>query len=433
MHYAAPSRSSHSARSRQRPHRGAIGVLGVALLLAPLLAPLPAQAEIRISLPSFFRIGPSTSIELNTASRQFRVKISGSILFNEAEDDVHSLSGKASIQERRDGRTRRMVFESESGGTIKRTYSVDGKAQALDADGRRWLAEMLPVVLRETAMDSERRIKRIHAAGGVDAVVAEIERIESGHARRRYVEGIAKLAPLDDRQQQRLLVVIAQMDSDFGKRNALSALAASQSLSAASQVDALRIVAAMDSSFEQRTVLTAMAPTLFADAGVAQAWLNAASKIDSDFELRSAIDVLVRRDPLPAVHLDAAIQATMKLDSDFEHASALVAIGRQMATATPAQVSSYLRSAQKIDSDFERRNVLTSFVSRNPLDKSGFLAVLQAIDGMDSDFEIRTVLAAVAKRMPDDSELINRYRRTARSLGDHERGQAEKALDRFTM
>ena len=82
-----------------------------------------------------------------------------------------------------------------------------------------------------------------------------------------------------------------------------------------------------------------------------------------------------------------------------------------MTTATPAQVSSYLGSAQKIDSDFERRNVLTSFVSRNPLDKSGFLAVLQAIDGMDSDFEIRTVLAAIAKRMPADNELINRYRR----------------------
>jgi hypothetical protein len=110
----------------------------------------------------------------------------------------------------------------------------------------------------------------------------------------------------------------------------------------------------------------------------------------------------------------------MKLDSDFEHASALVAIGRQMTTATPAQVSSYLRSAQKIDSDFERRNVLTSFVSRNPLDKSGFLAVLQAIDGMDSILKSAPCWLAIAKRMPADNELINRYRRTARSLGDHE-------------
>ena len=433
MQVSMPSRLSLPVRTSHRPHRAAIAALGAVLLLAPILAPLPAQAEIRISLPSFFHFGPSTSIEHNTANRQFRVRINGSILFNEAEDDVQSLSGKTSIQERRDGRTRRMVFESESGGSIKRTYSVDGRAQALDADGRRWLAEMLPAVMRETAMDSERRIKRIHSTGGVDAVLAEIEKIDSGHARRRYVEGIARLAPLSDRQQQRLLAVIAPIDSDFSKRTALSALASGQTLSAASQVDALRIVAAMDSSFEQRTVLAAMAPTLSAEADVAHAWLNAASKIDSDFELRSAIDSLVRRDPLPATLLDAAIQATMKLDSDFEHASALVAIGRQMTTATPAQVSSYLRSAQKIDSDFERRNVLTSFVSRNPLDKSGFLAVLQAIDGMDSDFEIRTVLAAIAKRMPADNELINRYRRTARSLGDHERGQAEKALDRFTM
>jgi hypothetical protein len=33
--------------------------------------------------------------------------------------------------------------------------------------------------------------------------------------------------------------------------------------------------------------------------------------------------------------------------------------------------------------------------------------------------------------MPNDAALIERYRAAARELGDFERGQAEKALDRF--
>ena len=36
-----------------------------------------------------------------------------------------------------------------------------------------------------------------------------------------------------------------------------------------------------------------------------------------------------------------------------------------------------------------------------------------------------------AQRMPADAALVKRYRQIARKFGDYERGQAEKALDRF--
>ena len=42
------------------------------------------------------------------------------------------------------------------------------------------------------------------------------------------------------------------------------------------------------------------------------------------------------------------------------------------------------------------------------------------------------MLVALAKVMPDDADLIARYRGVARHLSDYERGEAERALDRFT-
>ena len=48
---------------------------------------------------------------------------------------------------------------------------------------------------------------------------------------------------------------------------------------------------------------------------------------------------------------------------------------------------------------------------------------------MDSSFDICEVMKAVAAVMPADATLLQTYRATARSLGDLERGQAEKALD----
>ncbi len=57
--------------------------------------------------------------------------------------------------------------------------------------------------------------------------------------------------------------------------------------------------------------------------------------------------------------------------------------------------------------------------------------VLTVAAGMGSDFEAGQVLDALAERMPNDVALIERYRAEARRLGDHKRGQAGKALDRF--
>jgi hypothetical protein len=41
------------------------------------------------------------------------------------------------------------------------------------------------------------------------------------------------------------------------------------------------------------------------------------------------------------------------------------------------------------------------------------------------------VLTALAAVMPNDEGLIARYRDVASKLGDHERREAERALDRF--
>ena len=400
----------------------------IMILGAATLGAGTANAGIGDILSMVFENMQTTWIDYDTPSKQIHIKISGQIELTPAEDDVQSLTGKALFQEKRDGRKMQMVFEAKAG-NIVRTYAVNGQVQTLDAEGRRWLSDMLPNLIRETGKDSDKRIKRIYAQGGTDAVLAEIDRIQSDHARSRYIRGFATIGPLDDTSVLRLLNASTKVESDFEKRNALVGIVGAQTLSAPIQVVVLNAVAAMDSSFEQRTVLTALAPKLASDVTVSQAWLVALDHIDSAFEQRSIIEVLARRNTLTPLQVELALQSTQKIDSDFEHASALKALIRHLNNITPAQVAAYARSAQQIDSNFERSNALIKLVSRAALDKAGYAAVLSATSGMDSDFDICNVLTAVAKRMPADSDLISRYRKMARTLGDHERGQAEQALD----
>jgi len=413
--------------------RKRIGAALIAIsLVAGTICPVTASADVGDLITSLFMSGRRMTVELDSPSGRLVMKVRGDVTFNDGENDIASLTNKAMIVQKRDGQTWQMNFESDSAGGIRRAFFVDGHSVPPGADSKRWLADVLPTLLRETALESARRIRRIHAQGGADAVLTEIELIKSDHSRRIYLEGLTQFSALSDKQLHRLLAATADLDSDFEQRSALAVIIRTQPLEAAHQVSLLKNVAKMNSSFEQRGVLTALMPKLANDADVMRAWVDAVADIDSDFEMRSAIDALLRRDPTP-LQVDAALQATAHLDSSFEHATALVSLSRLMGHATPGQVGAYLNSARMIDSDFERRNALMALLNRAKLDKAGYADMLNAVSGMRSDFEIRTVLIAVAQKMPADGELVASYRRTAKRLGDFERGQAEKALDHLNL
>lgn len=152
--------------------------------------------------------------------------------------------------------------------------------------------------------------------------------------------------------------------------------------------------------------------------------------VDSDFEKRRVLTAVFKKSALNADEFAAILRAIDTLSSDFERRSVLaVAIAAQ----PPSDLfsSQITASAGGIEGNFERREVLTALIKKMPASVASGDAVLAQTAKMDGDFERREVLLALAKRMPRDAGLIERYRQVARQLSDFERGQAERALDRF--
>ena len=366
--------------------------------------------------------------DIDMPGGSLHIAIDGDFAFAQSEDDVISISKKALFEERHGEHVYRIVFEHGQGG-MARTYTIDGKPHAWDAEGKRWLGTVIPRLLRETGYESEARSKRIYAAGGADALLTEIELIQSGFSRRKYIVELAGFGQLDEKQLVRVLAAIDKIESDFDRRNAYVALIERQSLGNTAQAGLLQGAAAIHSDFELRTVLVALTPKLGSDDAVGQGWLAAMHQIHSDFEARTAVVALADADGKTASRVDLALQSTQNINSAFERRTALTQISRNMAHPSDAQVAAYARSASRIDSDFERRTAIVALADKATLGKNGCLELLGAFDGMHSDFEIRTALVEVARRLPKDEEVIARYRSIARKLGDFERIQAEKALD----
>ncbi|PZQ09810.1 MAG: hypothetical protein DI564_17200 [Rhodanobacter denitrificans] len=359
------------------------------------------------------------------------VEQNGRVEFNDEETDVVGLPGGAdlTISETVSGTKREIRFVS-SGGAVTRTYRVDGTERALDADGRAWVAAVLPRVLRESGAQVEARSRRLIARGGVDALLAEIDLIQSDHARAAYLSVLFGQAGLSPEQRQRALALTAAIGSDYEKRNVLQAAIEQDALPANLQVPLLQAAAGIGSDYERAELLTSAARQVPLQGEALEAWSEAVRGIGSDYERRRVIEALLEQGSTTPAVLVRALDDAGGIGSDFEKRAVLEAIAARSGDSADVRTA-YLRLASRIDSDFERRQALMGLLGGTSVDAATAGGVLSSVATMDSDFEARQVLVGLARVMPADGALIARYREVARGLADFERGQAERALDRF--
>lgn len=428
-------------RERRGVRWGLVAVILAALVAMP--AVVVSHTDGRSLLDQFDLGGLGDSMSFSTRGTRiysrypggsFAVTLDGKATFNDAEDEVQTLTGTLTVKEREGGLMRQMVLQSMGEGRIEREYRVGNESMPLDEAGRRWWAQAVQR-MAENLTDPVVRARKLFAKGGIDAVVADIERAKEDFQRRRRIEAALQLeTPLPATTVDRLITASAGLQGAFERREALSAIARRQPLAEAQQLGWLAAVAGIDGDFERREALAALAPRLLGTPAVLAAWTEALGHIDGDFELRTAIDNQVSATPQPGV-LAAAVQAATRIQGDFEKREALGAVADRMQGDETELVEAYTRAAGAISGGFERREALNRLLDRPKLGKAGLERVLASAESMEGGFERLQVLLQVAEKLgqakPVDAAVIERLRRAGRGLGAHERGQIENALDKL--
>lgn len=392
--------------------------------------PAPPAAPHGLSIESSDGLfGRSVRIQMEHDDVELSFEADGKFAFNDAEDDLVALEDEATLIETRDGVTRRIDFEAD-GEQIRRSYEVDGDEQPLDAQARRWMASAIVRVLRESGIDAGKRIARIHARGGLPAVLAEIELIEGDHARGAYLAALFDLPGLTATDLDRALQLASKMQSDYSRRTALEAALARHTLSPGQQIAMLQTVASFESDYDRRVLLVAAAPLLATDARARQAWFDALGACRSDYDTRVSLEAILLRDPLTQDDLQRVIESAARMNSDYDRRATLEALAPRLGDSQ-ALALAYAAAVKAIGSDYDRRAALEAQIEGSTLTPFIGQAVLDVADGLGSNFDRGLVMQALAAKMPADAALIARYRASARSLDDYTRGQVERALDRF--
>jgi beta-lactamase regulating signal transducer with metallopeptidase domain len=367
----------------------------------------------------------------SATGERVNLTMKGRVEFNAAESDVAAMDPDAEFElvDTRKG-IKRHLLVSVDDGQLVRDYRVDGEARPFDAAARAWLAERLPHLMRETGMNAEARGRRILAEGGAPALLQEIDLIGRDHARRRYLEVLFANATLDDPLMARALDLARGLGSDYELRQALSAGLSSQALSSARQAQLLEIAADIGSDYEQAALLVELAGRQAITGPVLPAWRNVLDGIGSDYEQRRVLEALLEKREPAAARL--ALEGARDIGSDYE-ARQVLASATPLALGDAGTRDAWFEVLEGIGSDYEQRQALETLIEAGPVDVALADAVLQSLASVGSGHEAAATLRVLAAAMPADAGLIERYRAVARRLSDHERGQAEKALDRFAV
>jgi hypothetical protein len=375
--------------------------------------------------------GGRTDFRISAGEYTVRVASDGDVDLEVDGSGVRSISRRGSLDVlmTRDGTDRRVLFTGPDG-TIERQFFVDGEEQAWGPEADRFVAEVMPIVLRETAINARERVAWLIESRGQSAVLDEIELIDSDFAQRVYSVEYVKAATIAPEDFDRLMVLAKDnLSSDFELRLTLSEVYNEQMPTGEQFVSLLAAATTLDSDFEARLLLQQVGGRMPNTPEAATAYLAVMGNVDSDFEMRLALSPMVTRDELADDLVARSIElAGQDINSDFE-LRILLGMAASRVGTSDALARAYTSAARSINSDFEHRLALHALAANAELSPEGWRLLLESASEIGSDFECATLLQTIAPQLPRDESVVAAYRATLNTIdGDFERQRAAAAM-----
>ena len=331
----------------------------------------------------------------NDNSVDLHVTIRGKVEFADDYSDITSITadGEIRIKDDRGGEVRKFEATAE-GGSIKRSYSVNGQSRAFDDDARRWLANILNQTVRLGGYDARARVQKMLKQGGPRSVLAEISQLKSDYVKRIYFDE---------------LFAQGQLDSDAARQ-------------------ALRLAGTeLSSDYEKAQLLVKMSESYLVNDEMRALYIEGVNTIQSDYERGRALSALLKRGELSKGNLLFAIKSAGNIKSDYERAQLLIKITNGFALDQPAQ-NAYLDAVASIGSDYEKGRVLSALLKKEP-GKETLLFTLKSASTISSDYEKAQLLLKVAHSSSNDDTVRTALVEAARTISsEYERGRVLSAV-----
>ncbi len=361
-------------------------LLGGLMVISLVMLPYFESSAQRKSTHSSSHSTTTTSISVGRSGKQshtyktnsvfgsFSIDMRGEITLNDAETDIKSISegGYFKVSKTTFGTKRTVKIENKGDNRLIRTFLVGRNAEPYYPDGQKWLADILPEIIRNTGIAAEQRVARIFKKSGTEGVLEEISEINSDYVKRKYFEALLDLTGLPDGDIPNIIN---------------------------------KIGAYMDSSYEVGKILGNNADRFLQNEASSRAFFRVAGRISSDYEKGKILTVVLDDHDIDDQVFEDALDATSTISSDYEVGKVLKRIleKRDLSNQRLAQV---MEIVEDVSSDYEKGKILINLSSRRDLDDKVFVAILNSADAISSDYEMGKVVKALADHQELDDEKL---------------------------
>ena len=407
------------------------------------------------------------TISTNVGRCTIHLNAVGKFTFNEDFTDLASVApgGQVVVEVDYGAHDRRLTIRRGDGGTLERTYKVDGDVHPFDAEARSWFSETITYLFRRTGYMAEERARSILDRRGIQGLVDEFGELQGDYTRRIYYQAaiesgkldvagyerlvalaaqtissdyelatlliaVAKSQPLTERMQAGFVAAAKSISSDYERHRVLTAALSRGDLTPAVQAGMLDAAAAITSDYELATLLIELNAARHIDDAVRPAYFKAANSLQSDYEHRRVLDAVVSREGMSTAMLADVLQSAKTISSDYERAELLTKIGGAYALDDVLRPP-FFAAAGSLNSDYEHARALVSVLERGAVSQPVALAVLESAKGISSDHERAELLIAVIQRVRMDDTVRAAVRADAETIrSQYDRGRVFEALAR---
>jgi beta-lactamase regulating signal transducer with metallopeptidase domain len=438
------------------------GSPGQARPATPAIPSVPA-APAAPAAPAGLAVKGEGRISHSSRTEKWEARYKGEIDLSEDGRDIARVSPGGYFKVSEGGWfSRRSVEVTATANGIDRKFYQGLRELPYDPEAREFLAGMLQKLVR-SGFAASQRVSQLLKSGGPEAVLQELEQLESDYARRLYYTELFEQATLDGSAVARALTNAGrQISSDYESAELLIA-AAPQALGSPDARRAFfQAAGGIESDYEQRRAVTAALKAAELDGAGLHELLDAAASIDSDYEAAELLIDAARERPLDAATRQAFFKATNGIDSDYEHRRVLSAVMKQhhqdvevrrLLLHSAAAIGSdyeraefmldwlkgggfdasareFLEGVGTISSGYERGRVLRAVLDRPGLSAGALVGTLRVISTTSGDYEISQLLQRVADKYPVTGEIRDAYLAAADRLSDSQKDEAYAALVR---
>lgn len=384
----------------------------------------------------------------------FNIEYRGKIELTDDDRDIKSISddGYLEINKTVFGSRRTIVIESMGGGKMKKQYYEGRTSMDWEPNGKNWLSEILPEIVRSTTLGAESRVARFFKKGGVAGVLNEIAAMDSDHTKSHYANLLMK-QPIQAKDYMSIINTVAdEVDSDhyrseFLKNNISKFMENKEATTAV-----FAATGKMDSDHYKTVIIKEALRGQIASLENVKVILQAAGKMESDHYITEVLSSLLKQNNLNDALVSEMIKTTASIESDHYKTVVLTkALDKEgLSSASHQQVIEAVKDIESdhyitqvikhlldnklsddlltlllnivgsIESDHYRTEVLKTLLDRQDLTDTQFNKVMEAAGNMDSD-HYKNVVADEASSTANitDAKLITIIGLTKRMDSDH--------------